>query len=602
MKKIMIKVLEKNVADKIAAGEIIERPLSIVKELTENSIDAGATSITVDIKQGGKDYIRITDNGCGIEEDDVEKAFLRHATSKLESVDDLNKIGTLGFRGEALASIAAVSRVSILTKTEESSSGFKLSLEGGNVLDRTKYGCPKGTTVTVKDLFYNTPAREKFLKSGKAESSAIIDFITNIALAYHNIKFRLINNENILFSTPGGDDKLKTILTLTSREFSQNLIGFSAADDEKGFKVEGYISTPGISRANRRGQIFFVNGRLVSNNTIEKSLDEAYRDRLFEGRFPMAYLFIDILPKDLDVNIHPNKTEIRFHRERDVFDFLKEGILRALISQESIPKAITEKPKVSNEIKREEKTDFIPTDIRKGRIDKSVDVKKILSNYRREKQIEETVPGMIQEEMEIFRKEQSKRDVLFSTLEVKGQIFTTYILLSGKEELFIVDQHAAQERVYFEKFLDSYKEHDKNSQILLEPFIVEVDRSAVDYFENLRIILKEAGFEIGEFGPATYIVRAVPSMFDFDDSKEFILDLVDMKDEIQDFNHEKTWNILATRACKASVKAHDKLSYEEMKALMEALDGCDNPYSCPHGRPTFLKITERQLESRFKRR
>ena len=331
----MIKVLDKKTADKIAAGEVVERPLSIIKELVENSLDAGADNLVIEIKNGGKSYIRVTDNGCGIAPEECEKAFLRHATSKIEKVEDLDSIYTLGFRGEALASIAAVSKVELITKTVDNKVGRRVEIHGGDILENASNGCPDGTTFIVRDLFYNTPARLKFLKKDSTEASAVIDFVTHMALAYPKVRFRMISNDKILFATNGKGDRLNTIMTLTSKILTDQLIPFDY--ENQGVTVEGYVSGPGESKKNRKNQVFFVNGRNVDSKIIEKGINLAYMDRLFEGRFPICYLFINVSADTMDVNIHPNKKEVRFFNEQLITDSVKEGIIKALNSKLHVP-------------------------------------------------------------------------------------------------------------------------------------------------------------------------------------------------------------------------------------------------------------------------
>ncbi len=333
----MIKILDKQVADKIAAGEVIDRPLSVIKELIENSLDAGADSIVAEIRKGGKEYIRITDNGCGISREEAETAFLRHATSKISSQEDLNKIDTLGFRGEALASICAVTRTELITKRKNDRTGTRLIIHGGEVISNQPTGCPDGTTLIITDLFYNTPARLKFMKSDSAESSLIIDMISRFALAYKDVSFRLINNGKVLFSTSGNGDRLNIISRIYQSIDIHNLTPVKCSDGE--LHVDGYISTPAMSRPSKSGQIFFVNGRPVNSKVIERGITEGYRERLFEGRFPIVFLFLTLASSDLDVNIHPNKREVRFDDEKTIETFISHSIKDALGTKDSVVRA-----------------------------------------------------------------------------------------------------------------------------------------------------------------------------------------------------------------------------------------------------------------------
>ena len=374
----MIRVLEKNVADKIAAGEVIERPVSIVKELVENSIDSGADSIIVEIKNGGKSYIRVTDNGCGISRNEVETAFLRHATSKIETAKDLNAIETLGFRGEALASIAAVTHTELVTKTREAKVGTKLLIHGSEVLSNSGTGCPDGTTIIITDLFYNTPARQKFLKSDSAESGQIIDFMSQIALAYPNIRFRFINNGNIAFSTTGKGDILNAILSVYKLSEYKDLVAVDHR--ENAGSITGYISKPSLSRTTRRNQIFFVNGRVVASKVIERGVTEGYKERLFEGRYPVAFLFIFTDPERLDVNIHPNKREVRFDNENEIIELVSHAVKETLGTKAAVIEAKDIfKDEVSTPIKS------------KDRAENQIDIKQILSTKRELPQVKETL-------------------------------------------------------------------------------------------------------------------------------------------------------------------------------------------------------------------
>ncbi|MCF0144630.1 MAG: DNA mismatch repair endonuclease MutL, partial [Firmicutes bacterium] len=350
----MIKILEKSVADKIAAGEVIDRPVSIVKELVENALDSGADQITVEIREGGKSYIRVTDNGCGIEADDVETAFLRHATSKITTEKDLDSIGTLGFRGEALASICAVARVELITKTADAKTGRRVIVENSRTVENKPTGCPEGTTITVRDLFFNVPARHKFLATDASESRRIIDFLSRIALSYPDVRFNVINGSKTVFTTSGRGNVLSNIISIYGNDIGKDLIPVEEAAG--GFTLKGFVSSPGTTLSSRSRQIFCVNGRIISSSVMERALDKAYRERLFSGRFPVAFLFLAMPPEKLDVNIHPTKKEVRFDDNAEVEDFVEMAVSQALKGKESIP-AITAKPSVP--VKMPEPEQFI---------------------------------------------------------------------------------------------------------------------------------------------------------------------------------------------------------------------------------------------------
>ena len=608
----MIRILDKSTADKIAAGEVVERPLSVVKELVENSIDAGAKKIAVEIKNGGKSYIRVTDDGCGIAADECEKAFMRHATSKIINAEDLNSISTLGFRGEALASIAAISRTELLTKTKESKTGSKLIIEGGQIIENTPVGCPDGTTMVIRDLFFNTPARLKFMRADSAESSSVIEFVTDIALAYPDIRIQMINNDKILFATNGRGNRGQTIATLTSSILADKLIPFIY--EEEGITVEGYVSGPGESRSSRKNQVFFVNGRVIDSKVIEKGINRAYSDRLFEGRFPICYLFITVSPERMDVNIHPNKRQVRFYDEDAIINTVRKGIITALDSEEAVP-TIKEKAKPYNKI--ENKNDS-PKEVRDA-----VDINSLLSNYEQTKESNKTIFEQntvetpkekeiveTQEQIKIAVQDEISKPIFtvtepkrfdFSSLQIHGQFFGTYIQLSDEETIYFIDQHAAHERIFFEKLMNQFQSREKHRQPLLIPITFEVSHADKEREDLWLTVLEDMGFSLDEFGPLSYRVSEIPMFMSMSEAEDFLSDFTDGIGTYEDIRDNKTLDKIATRACKAAVKANDYLSKEEIKQLITDLDKCNNPFSCPHGRPTFIKITKSDLEKRFKR-
>lgn len=628
----MIKILDKKTADKIAAGEVVERPLSIIKELVENSLDANADNLVIEIKNGGKSYIRVTDNGVGIPPEECEKAFLRHATSKIEKVEDLDSIYTLGFRGEALASIAAVSKVELITKTKENKVGRRVNIQGGDVIENVSNGCPDGTTFIVHDLFYNTPARLKFLKKDSTEASAVIDFVTHMALAYPKVRFRMISNDKILFATNGKGDRLNTIMTLTSKILTDNLIPFDF--ENEGVHVEGYVSGPGESKKNRKSQVFFVNGRNVNSKIIEKGINLAYIDRLFEGHFPICYLFITVSAETMDVNIHPNKKEVRFFNEQLITDTVKMGILGALNSKLHVPHikkveeakvnepirefkveskipVIKDAPAEKKEINvvsenlpkynynvttQENIKEYLKTESSKKSFE---DINNILRAYEAEKQEQLTLKEqMVPTEV---LKQESKKPFDFTTLKVHGQLFSTYIELTDNDTIYFVDQHAAHERVFFEKLMNEFQDREKHKQQILIPILLDVSMGDMEKKDQWLGPLSQMGFTLEEFGPTTFKVVEIPIFFDIAESEDFLKEFVSSLDDVKDFTHHGTWNKIATRACKSAVKGHDVLSTDEINALLKDLSNCENPFSCPHGRPIFIKITEKELEKRFKR-
>ncbi len=668
-----IQELPKHVADKIAAGEVVDRPLSIVKELLENAIDAGSTSIVVEIKNGGKSYIRVTDNGCGIMKQDIDLAFKRHATSKIKAADDLEHLDSLGFRGEALASISAVSRIELVTKTAEDKSGIRVKLEGGTVLEKEDTGCPDGTTLVIEDLFFNTPARQKFMKADATESTVIIDFVSKMTLAYPAIKIRLINNGNILFSTPGKGDLYSNILTIYSKEIGEKLIPVTGQQGD--ITLSAYVSPPNQSKTNRKSQIFFVNGRYIGSKLLEAAVTDAYHEKLFDGRYPITFLFLQIASDQLDVNIHPNKKEVRFSDEKMVREFVARVIRSGLQTKEAIPEI-----KESNIFKRK---DFVgtaenlvkstDTNMSRGnqqgflqgklvKREEQVDIKKLLSEKRKEKQaeqtnrvfsqeipnqkvqvgqakppsfekrIEEKKPAVLEPSLEIIAESQSeyfskiqenpytetqtKAKVVLeddmqgvqrgkhfdiSELHVMGALFGTYLVASDEESFYLVDQHAAHERVFYEQLLAEYEREDKDQQLILTPFVVNVTQAMKNQMEGMSEFVSNLGFAVEEFGPTSYIIKEIPIYMDLEEAKEFIEYLFDNISDQEDLKNQRKINKIITNACKKSVKAHDVLDQKEIHQLMADLAKTKNPYSCPHGRPTFIRMSKYEIEKMFKR-
>ena len=637
--------LPKNVADKIAAGEVVDRPLSIVKELVENSIDAGATSIIVEIKNGGKSYIRVTDNGSGIEKEDIDLAFKRHATSKIKNATDLDHISSLGFRGEALASITAVSRVELITKTASEKSGIRVKIDGGEVLEKEDTGCPEGTTIIIEDLFFNTPARLKFMKPDATESTLIIDFISKMTLAYPEIKIRLINNGNILFSTTGKGDTYSNILTIYSKEIGDKLI--SLQEEHENMLLTAFVSSPNNSKTNRKSQIFFVNGRYINSKLMENAVSEAYLEKLFEGRYPIAFLFLQVAPEKLDVNIHPNKKEVRFDDERLIKDFISTSIRKSLKTKEAIPEikennlfklnhsAIETKEK----IELQNPTKQIDHSKQNRKSEEQVDIKKLLFDQRK---LEENIKtkavnveiitqdkiqhstveprakniDQVNEKTEAYEpnqnkikrvdfaeniKPQVKREFDIRELSVTGSIFGTYITAVDENNLYLIDQHAAHERVFYEQLLEQYQNEEKMQQLILTPFIVNVTHAVKNDTGEMLDFLGNMGFQIEEFGPTAYIIKAIPSFMEFEEAKDFMEFLLDNISEEADLENQKKISAIITNACKKSVKAHDVLEKEEIDRLIADLSKTNNPYSCPHGRPTFIKLNKYEIEKMFKR-
>lgn len=652
----MIRVLEKQIADKIAAGEVIDRPVSIVKELVENAVDAGASSIVVEIRNGGKSYIRVTDDGCGIPQEQTETAFLRHATSKIQNAEDLAAIGTLGFRGEALASICAVSRTEMVTKCRDSKSGTKIILHGGEVLTRQATGCPDGTTLIVTDLFYNTPARLKFLKSDSAESGMIIDFMSQMALAYKDIRFRLINNAAVLFSTTGDGNRFNTIVRVYKNVDPKNLT--PVRYEEEKYRLEGYISTPAQTKNSRQGQVFFVNGRVVRSKVMEKGLMEGYRERIFDGRHPVAYLFLETDPADLDVNIHPNKREVRFDHEADIIDFMTRAIRISLGTESAMVSGTSlfkEKEAGYSEERKKEEQVNIKSFLSSKRESESAESPE--SNEQEQMrsfpdqpfslpdqpvQADDNTPqssGRIDDKCEspespkkapaapVFLKRDSFRQPVpktagkeaqsqparlsvptpeirpfdFQDLKITGSIFNTYITAVSSDCFYLIDQHAAHERIFYEKLVREYEEEEKVRQPILLPLMLQVSLKAEEDRENWLAALGRMGYLIEEFGPETYRILEIPAFMTIEEAEDFARDFIDQISDSTNLRNSVVINKLIMRSCKSAVKGGDVLSMEEMEALIKDLSACVNPFSCPHGRPTFVRLSRYEIERLFKR-
>lgn len=593
----MIKLLDKKTADKIAAGEVIDRPVSIIKELVENSLDAGASAITIEIKEGGKSYIRVTDNGSGIAEEDVETAFKRHATSKISDEKDLDSIQTLGFRGEALASICAVSRVELITKQPGNRAGRRLVVEGSEILHNEATGCPDGTTITVKDLFFNTPARRKFLSSDAAEARRIIDFASRIALSYPDVRFSVINSSKRVFTTSGKGNIHSNIANIYGTDISKDLIPVNLSED--GMTIKGFVSDPGNTLSSRNRQIFCVNGRIVSSKVIEKAIDRAYKERLFAGRFPIAFLFVAMPADKLDVNIHPTKKEIRFDDSVRVEDFIRKGISQALMGKESIPnveiptiKPIKSEQGTQLDIKNVVKEDTFKYESKPERVDIN-NVLTTLAEKPAEKEIESKISPEV--EMPVIHPFE------FDELTIIGSVFNTYIAAQDDDNFYLIDQHAAHERIFYEKLLKQYDSADKAVQELMIPLNFNVSADVGASEESWIDDIRNMGYDIELFGNNVYIVRAIPAFMEMQEAEEFLNDLFNQFSDNPDLTSRSVLEKIIMRSCKSAVKAGDNLDNIEIQALLNQLKACDNPYSCPHGRPVFIKMSNYEIEKMFKR-
>ena len=603
----MIRILDSFIADKIAAGEVIERPVSAVKELIENSIDAGASSVIVEIRGGGSSYIRITDDGSGIASEEIETAFLRHATSKISTASDLDNIQSLGFRGEALASISAVSRLTIVSRTSDEQSGTKLILHAGRVISKEKVGANTGTTIIVEDLFYNTPARRKFLKSDAREASSVIELVQQYAICYSYVRFMMINNGQTMFRTTGSGDTAAAVKVLYPDNSHSSLIPVS------GDRIKGLISAPGTTVSSKRSQLFYVNGRLVSSKIIEKALTDGYGERIFSG-FPVAILFIDVDPFEIDVNIHPTKREILFLHPDDISSRIKDAVAKALDREASVPRAsamaLQHRESASYD-KAEYSTDVADSSIIEATAEQS-SIHEYLGQLEREKadefaedkreQNSDDFPNEKSSAMDLSEPDVNKvHDNIFSDMRFKGYIFDTYIITEAGDAVYVFDQHAAHERIFYERLLGVYNSSEKLSQPILSPIIVNVSADVYSLKDDILEALASFGYDIADFGGGSFIIREIPSYMSSKEAEDFANSFCNT-DQLHGRLNESVVDKLIMKSCKQAVKGGDSLSEQEIYELISALSKCDNPYSCPHGRPTFIKITKYEAERAFKRK
>ena len=693
-----IQVLDPITIDKIAAGEVIERPASVVKELVENAIDAGATAVVVEIKEGGISFMRITDNGCGIDREDVRSAFLRHSTSKIRSVDDLVHIGSLGFRGEALSSISAVSQVELITKTKDQTFGTLYRIAGGKEEDLEDTGAPDGTTFIIRQLFYNTPARRKFLKTPMTEASHVGDLMTRLALSHPHISFQFINNGQSKLHTSGNGKLKDVIYHIYGREIAANLL--NADYESNGIKITGFLGKPVISRGNRNFENYYINGRYAKNNIIARAIEDGYKDFTMQHKYPFVVLHIEIDGEHVDVNVHPTKMELRFNNQQEVYNTIYAAIEQGLHEKQLIPHVEMPEPKdapvrTEQKVKKpvisppqERNLDYFMGKMKervmaeyeerkasKDSLQKNQESlqnqasdmqqntaeskKDALQNVKRESQYisknaeQAGMYNVVREEKNVYMaekqlsspeeanvvpeessvipeksQEQNKQNVqqeytdiaknakqmeLFEDnlltreamqkYKVVGQVFETYWLVEYGNNLYIIDQHAAHERVLYEKTLKSMKTREFTSQMISPPIVLTLGMQEAELLETYMDQFTRIGFEIEEFGQDSYAVRAVPDNLFSIAKKDLLMEMIDnLSDEITrnlslDLIDEK----IASMSCKAAVKGNMKLSIQEVDALIGELLSLDNPYHCPHGRPTIIAMTKRELEKKFKR-
>ncbi|MCT4509283.1 MAG: DNA mismatch repair endonuclease MutL [Tepidibacter sp.] len=623
-----INLLDEYTINKIAAGEVVERPSSVVKELVENSIDAKSSKITIEISNGGKNLIRITDNGHGIPKSQVEKSFLRHATSKISEIDDLYELDSLGFRGEALASIASIARVELITRTIEDTIGVKVCIEGGVIKSKEPIGTSIGTTIIVKDLFFNTPARKKFLKSSTSENINITDMINKLCIGNPGIQFKYINNNRIMLTSPGDNNLKNTVRSIYGKKISDNLKNVEIETDF--LKLEGYIGNNTIYRNNKTLQHIYINGRYVKSKLILAAIYEAYKGILPINKHSICFLNLSIDAQKIDVNVHPNKLEIKFEDDQRIFNLIKIKINELLLSTNLIPKYV-----VKEEIKKEEdkenviSIDDLIMDITKEKTDSNKSEEnetQIEINNVQEKSIDYGITKredkeLIKTEKNNFLKHNIKESMSFyieetkacnqeileeyqdeklKNLNIVGTIFNTYIICQSKESIFLIDQHAAHERVVYEEYLAKFKTENISSQILLKPIIIDLSNKDMLIIENKLDIFMKFGFEVELFGNNSIVVRSVPNVFGVPESENFIIDIIDNIDKLSN-NYDLKKEQIASMACKSAIKANDRIENLEINTLIEKLKRCNNSYTCPHGRPVIVEMTKKEIEKMFKR-
>lgn len=644
-----INVLDHQTIDKIAAGEVVERPASVVKELVENAIDAGADAITVEVKEGGTTLIRVTDNGGGIERSDVANAFVRHATSKITSAEDLTRLVSLGFRGEALASIAAVAQVELITKTPEELTGIRYVIEGGVEKEREEVGAPQGTTLLVRNLFYNTPPRKKFLKQPRTEGSYVADLMEHLAMSNPKVSFKFLLGSQTRFYTTGSGDLREIVYRIYGREIAGELMDFHC--ELSGMTVTGLLGKPVINRANRSYEIFYINGRYIRSALISKAVEEGYQEYLMQHKFPFCILHFQVDTEKVDVNVHPSKMEVRIADGPAFYEEIKNAVYQALHAREMIPEVslATEKER-AEEIKKAKKQEQkeVPEPFEQSRIRQTMD--------RQQKTVDasSTMPGFMQEsrqggydEVMAVPRAQSLRETTAQTYgaadfpkeiqqetksepaesaaipkgeqmelfddrllgaaareryEIIGQLFETYWLISYQEKLLIVDQHAAHEKVRYERLMRRFREQEIVSQSINPPRIVTLNNREKEIYLLHAADFAALGFVVEEFGGNDYAIRGVPmDLYGYAEGDYFYEILDELGESPAKGTPESIRSRIAAMACKAAVKGNMRISRQEMEALLDELLKLDNPYNCPHGRPTIVSMSKYEIEKKFKR-
>ena len=647
-----IVLLDDLTINKIAAGEVIERPASVIKEMVENSIDAGATYVTIEIKNGGISFIRITDNGSGISKDDIPMAFLRHSTSKIKSIEDLMNVSSLGFRGEALSSIAAVSQVELITKTADDFTGSRYVIEGGNEISLEEVGAPDGTTFIVRNLFYNTPVRRKFLKTAATEAGYVNALIEHLSLSHPDISFRFINNNQNKLHTSGNMNLKDIIYGVYGRDITSNLMEISGKTQD--VEITGFIGKPVICRGNRGYENYYINGRYIKSSIITKAIEEAYKGYIMPHNYPFTAIHFKINPSIMDVNVHPTKMELRFSKNEFVYRFVLETVKECLANRElaarvKLPDPVKQQQftKSPENIKQTEKsyvqentdskpyqaprieppresfynstessvkqktvnenqtTGFIKniTDYTKmppTRLPEPFEIKRSDEMIKEDKKIYEAEKKQEAEQLSMFdtplMSEKAKADY-----RIIGQLFETYWLIEYEDKFYMMDQHAAHEKILYERFMNHLKVKDMDTQMIMPPVIIELNMQQEVAYKRNKQAFSRLGFEIEEFGGNAYKVNGLPAGLPNINLKQMLIDMIDGLTDDNSTDLDIITERVATMSCKAAVKGNNKLSFEEAKELIEELMQAENPYNCPHGRPTLIVMSKYEVERKFKR-
>jgi DNA mismatch repair protein MutL len=593
----------------------VERPSTVVKELVENALDAGATAITAEIKEGGLSLIRITDNGGGIARDDIPLAFMRHATSKIKTSEDLFHVTSLGFRGEALSSIAAVSQVELITKEPSSLNGYRYIIEGGEEKSIEEIGCPSGTTIIVRNLFYNTPARRKFLKSATTEAGYVNDLMERLMVSHPEVSFRFIVNNQIKHQSSGNNNIKDILYSIYGRDITKEILPVEYASEN--VNISGYIGKPTVSRGNRNFENYFINGRYIKNSIITKAIEDAYKPFMMQHKYPFTSLYYEITPSLLDVNVHPQKSELKLTNGDDVYE-ITYNLIRSILSKKELIPKVTFSDKTEKEANKPEYIKKLPEPFENNRMNQLKALETMAQVLSEDNQQSEHSSSVVEDD--IIKETQSYESQpvmeqidLFSPFiseqaisrhRIIGQVFSTYWLVEYEKELYIIDQHAAHEKVLYERIMTAARENKHSSQMLMPPIVLTLSLREQVALKRHNDTLQKLGYEIEHFGGNEFSIRAVPSdLYNLSDKDLFLEFIDEMTQDVtsRQANPESIMEKIASMACKAAVKANHVFSLEEATSLIKELLSLENPYHCPHGRPVIISMSRYELEKKFKR-